>query len=776
MNEAETRAELIDKQLVAVGWKTGGDVHVFREYNIDNPENRGNRTLARKRFIADYVLAYKRLKLAVIEAKSDEIDVSEGVAQAKKYAQKMGLQTSFAANGKSIYQINHKSGKEGEVTEFPSPQELWQSTFSEANEWLERFNAEPIVTTNINKQARYYQELAINRAVEAIANDRQRVLLTLATGTGKTFIASQIAWKLFKSRWTRQKDGMRQPRILFLVDRNILIEQAYLGFDIFNPDALVRIRPRDIAKYGGVPKNGSVFFTIYQTFMSGEDDAPYFGEYEKDFFDLVIVDECHRGGADNESKWRRILDHFSDAVHLGLTATPKRTDNIDTYDYFGDPVFIYSLKDGIEDGFLTPFKVKSIESTIDQYIYSPDDDVLEGEVQEEHVYEENEFNKSIEIRDRERKRVQDMMANINREEKTIVFCSNQAHAALIRDLINQESESKNTDYCARVTANDGDNGETYLNQFRDNEKSIPTILTTSRKLTTGVDARNVRNIVLLRPVNNMVEFKQIIGRGTRLYEGKHYFTIIDFVRAYHHFNDEEWDGEPVNISESGTRREKADDDKKSTSRESGSTDVELSKPELVRIKLSDGKVRDLRSITSTHFYLKGKIIDAEKFLRHLFDTVKLPELLGSEEELRKNWSDPLKRKALLEKLEERGCRNDDLKKLQELIVPGDSDLLDVLAHVAYGKRAVSRATRVEANKDNIYNKLPSPGQKEFVASVLRNYVKIGEDELNVSKLPNVLSARYGSINDAERQIGLNKKDIRNIFVDFQQYLYEEVAV
>ena len=275
----------------------------------------------------------------------------------------------------------------------------------------------------------------------AIANHEKRALLTLAIGTGKTFIAFQIAWKPFKSRWNKQRDGKRTPRILFLADRNILANQAYLDFGAFSDDALVRIKPSEISKKGEVPKNGSVFFTIFQTFMSGADGKPYFGEYEKDFFDFVIIDECHRGGANDESSWRDILNHFDSAVHLGLTATPKRDDNVDTYDYFGEPVYVYSLKEGIQDGFLTPFKVKRIQTTIDEYVYTPDDEVLDGEVDEGHVYTESDFNKKIVIEARERKRVQDMLAAINQNEKTIVFCANQAHAAMVRDLINQEADS-----------------------------------------------------------------------------------------------------------------------------------------------------------------------------------------------------------------------------------------------------------------------------------------------------------------------------------------------
>ncbi len=771
MNEAETRAELIDKQLEAAGWKTDAatGVRVFREYYIAPGEIgvSGKRKGALK---ADYVLAYKNIKLAVVEAKSDEISVDEGVAQAKICAKKLCLKTSFSANGKSIYQINHVNGKEGEVTAFPSPQELWQHTFPETNEWLERFNAVPFEYINGKREERYYQEVAVNRVVEAIANDKQRVLLTLATGTGKTFIAFQVAWKLFKSRWTQQKDGKRQPRILFLTDRNILANQAWLGFGVFDEAALVRINPRDIAKCGEVPKNGSVFFTIFQTFMSGADGKPYFDEYEPDFFDLVIIDECHRGGANDESTWREILNHFGSAVHLGLTATPKREDNVDTYDYFGEPVFTYSLKEGIQDGFLTPFKVKRIQTTIDEYVYTSDDDILEGDVEERRVYKETDFNTNIMIEERERKRVQILLDTIDQKEKTLVFCANQAHAAMIRNLINQEATNASVDYCVRVTANDGGIGETYLRQFQDNEKSIPTILTTSRKLTTGVDARNIRNIVLLRPCNNMIEFKQIIGRGTRLFEGKNYFTIIDFVNAYHLFNDPEWDGAPMNDDEDNNKDKPERAGKGKESESDDHSDDDKNKKPILRIRLSDGKVRELQSMTSTYyFHVDGKLVSAEEFLKNLFDTINLPSLLGSEAELRKVWANPDTRNELMRRLETEGCRKDDLLRLQEIINADNSDLFDVLEYIAYAKPPVSRIARVETSKANIYTLL-NKQQREFVNYVLQNYIEDGVDELDISKLSNILSAKYGSLYAAEQKLG-EVGGIKRTFIEFQQHLY-----
>jgi type I restriction enzyme, R subunit len=770
MNEADTRAELIDKQLEAAGWVTSVEtgVRVRREFPINEGEIRagGIRTGKLK---ADYVLEYNNIKLAVVEAKSDGLDVSEGVAQAKLYAQKLRLHSSYAANGKEIYEIDFKGNSEGKIASFPTPKELWERAFGEVNEWQERFNAVPFEDNNGTKQPRYYQELAVNRATGAIADNNQRVLLTLATGTGKTFIAFQIAWKLFKSRWTQQKDGKRQPRVLFLADRNILANQAYLDFGAFDEAALVRINPGDIAKRGEVPKNGSVFFTIFQTFMSGEEGKQYFGEYEPDFFDLIIIDECHRGGANDESSWRGILDYFSSAVHLGLTATPKRTDNADTYDYFGEPVFTYSLKEGIQDGFLTPFKVKRIQTTIDEYVYTPDDEIIEGEVDEGHVYTESDFNKRIVIEERERKRVQDLLANINQNEKTIVFCANQAHAGMVRDLINQETDNTSVDYCVRVTANDGAIGDTYLKQFQDNDKSIPTILTTSQKLTTGVDARNVRNIVLLRPINSMIEFKQIIGRGTRLFEGKHFFTIVDFVNAYHLFNDEEWDGEPI---EPEIKEPRAPGEPKEPGEAGDPGDEDKAKPK-IRIKLSDGKVRELQSMSSTYFYVDGKPISAEEFLKRLFDTLKLPELLGSEEQLRDLWSNPMTRKELLKKLEDAGCHKEDLEKLQELINAENSDLFDVLEYIAYAKTPVSRAARVQTNEDNIYNLL-NEKQRDFVSYVLRNYVDVGVDELDVGKLSTALTAKYGSLHAAQQELG-TVEEIQSTFVDFQQHLYMETA-
>jgi len=761
MNEADTRAELIDPQLKASGWGDG-ESRVHREYNINAGEIRagGIRTGQLK---ADYILSYKNRKLAVVEAKSDELEVGEGVAQAKVYAQKLQLGTTYSANGRHIYEISLLTGIEGLVDSFPTPDELWHRTFGDRNEWLEKFNAVPFEDINGTRQARYYQEIAVNRTMEAIADNKSRILLTLATGTGKTFIAFQIAWKLFNARWNLQRDGKRSPRILFLADRNILANQAYLDFSAFPDDALVRINPSQITKRGEVPMNGSVFFTIFQTFMSGPDGNPNFGEYPPDFFDFIIVDECHRGGANDESTWREILEYFKPAVHLGLTATPKRDENVDTYKYFGNPIYTYSLKEGIQDGFLTPFKVKRIQTTMDEYVYTSDDVVTEGEVEEGKVYTESDFNKKIVIEARERKRVQELLKAINPNEKTIVFCANQAHAAMVRDLINQESPVKRPDYCVRVTANDGAIGDTYLRQFQDNDKTIPTILTTSQKLTTGVDARNVRNVVLMRPVNSMIEFKQIIGRGTRLFEGKHYFTIIDFVNAYHLFNDPDWDGTPLEPEVTKPRNPREPKEP---------VDV-VERPTRIKIKLSDGKEREIQSMSSTMFYVDGKPISAEEFLQRLFNTLKLPELLGSEESLRKLWSSPITRRELLGRLESEGCAKADLIKLQEMISAENSDLFDVLEYISYARKPISREDRVKANETNIYALL-NTNQKDFISFVLRNYIQDGVDELDIAKLSTIIKSKYGGIPEAEKVLG-DVDQINKVFIDFQRHLYEQMV-
>ena len=780
MNEAETRAEHIDPALKTAGWGVVDGSRIRREFpTLGRIEGNGKRG---KALTADYVLEYRNTKLAVVEAKAWDKLLTEGVGQAKDYADKLAIRFTYASNGQGIYGIDMQTGAEGEVARYPTPDELWSRTFSTQNAWRDRFAAVAFPDKSGSWTIRFYQEIAVNRVLEAIATGRDRVLLTLATGTGKTSIAFQIAWKLFQARWNlTERDGngepSRRPRILFLADRNHLATQAYndfTSFSAFADDALVRIKPEDIRKKGKVPKNASLFFTIFQTFMSGPPKdgkpSPYFGEYPPDFFDFIVIDECHRGGANDESNWRGILEYFAPAVQLGLTATPKRRDNVDTYAYFGEPVFIYSLKEGINDGFLTPFRVKQISTTLDDYVYTPDDTLVEGEIEAGKRYEESDFNRIIEIKEREKKRVEIFMAQINQREKTLVFCASQVHALAVRDLVNQMKTSADPNYCQRVTANDGALGEQHLRDFQENEKTIPTILTTSQKLSTGVDARNVRNIVLMRTINSMIEFKQIIGRGTRLYDGKDYFTIYDFVKAHHHFSDPEWDGEPIEPEPNEAKLEVRPPVLINQVREPS---AEYGKRSKIRVTLADGKTRSIQHMVCTTFWHPdGTPMSAQQFMEMLFG--KLPEFFKDEAELRALWSAPETRKKLLQGLAEKGFGGEQLAEMQKIIEAEKSDLFDVLAHVAYALPPVTRAERAASAKVIISTHFNSK-QRVFLDFVLSHYVRVGVEELDQDKLTPLLRLRYhNSIADALADLG-RAEEIGWVFADFQKYLYQQQA-
>jgi type I restriction enzyme R subunit len=784
MNEAETRAEHIDPALKAAGWGVVDGSRIRREksaYEITPGRILGGGK-RNKPEIADYVLEYRNVKLAVIEAKAWAKPYTEGVAQAKSYAQKLKVRFTYSSNGQQIYGIDMLTGVEADVAAYPTPDELWNMTFAEQNVWRDRFAAIPFEDKGGTWGARYYQDNAINKVLESISSNQERILLTLATGTGKTFIAFQLAWKLFHSRWNLidWKNGTepsRRPRILFLADRNILADQAYNSFSAFPEDALVRIDPDDIRKKGKVPKNGNIFFTIFQTFMSGPGDTPYFGEYPADFFDFIIIDECHRGGANDEGNWRAILDYFEPAVQLGLTATPKRKGNVDTYEYFGDPVYVYSLKEGINDGFLTPFKVKQIATTLDEYVHVPGDGVVvSGEVVLNKRYMEADFNRIIKIPAREAYRVKLFMEMIDQNEKTIVFCATQEHALEVRDLINQAKTGKDVNYCVRVTANDGERGEMALREFQDNEKSIPTILTTSQKLSTGVDARNVRNIVLMRPVTNMIEFKQIIGRGTRLFDGKEYFTIYDFVKAHHLFSDPAWDGEPVDeTTTSGGGTGGGDDGNGGDDGGDGGGErpEPPPRPEIITVKLSDGSVRKIKSMTSTMFWgADGTPMSVSQFLENLFGT--LPDFFKDEDELRAIWSAPITRKAFLVGLEEKGFGKEILDEIQSIIEAEKSDLFDVLAYIAYAKEPITRDLRAAHAKTSIHNTFNAK-QEAFIDFVLAQYVNQGVEELDSEKLSPLLRLRYNNaIADAVADLG-KPDEISRMFSGFQTFLYQKSA-
>lgn len=765
--EADTRAKFIDPALKESGWEYDGtsivsrEVRVRREFSITEGRILGGGKRGKIK-IADYVLEYKGVRLAVVEAKKFDLNYTEGTAQAIEYARKLQVPYAYSTNGQRIRQINMVTGEEKDIEKYPSPEELLASLREPKNEWRDEFRSVPF--ENKGQSVRYFAQLAVERTLDAIAAGDKRILLTLATGTGKTRIAFHIAWKLFQTRWTIQGEKKRRPRVLFLADRNILANQAYNEFSAFTEDERIRISPRSIAKRKSVPTNANIFFTIFQTFMTGPEGKPNFGEYPQDFFDVIIVDECHRGGANDESNWRDILEYFASAVQIGLTATPKRKDNVDTYRYFGDPKFVYKLKDGIEDGFLTPFRVRKYTTNIDEYVYDPEDDVLEGDIEAGEEYTDGDWNTKIEIRQREEYLVDLFMKNIGTNEKTIVFCANQNHAALIRDIINEKKQNANPTFCVRVTANDGELGEDYLRAFQDNEKTIPTILTTSQKLSTGVDARNIRHIVILRPVKSIIEFKQIIGRGTRLYDGKDYFTIHDFFNASQNFYDPEWDGEPEMPIVCGP-------DEPNPPPGPGGGGGGTARPEKIVVRLSTGKELAFQNMTEKMFYsVDGKTMTLAEFIQSLFNTLDMPEFFKNEEELRAIWSVPTTRRQLLHNLENAGFPQKQLEDIQDLIDARSSDLFDVLEYVKYHFAPVMREARAVISRSIMENEL-SAKQLEFVDFLVQQYVVAGVDELDDSKLETLLAIKYKTATEGVAILG--SVDIaRKIFLTFQKHLYK----
>jgi type I restriction enzyme, R subunit len=771
--EADTRANRIDPVLTTAGWGVVDGSRIRREQICPGRIVSGGRRA--NPLSVDYVFEYRGQKLAVLEAKKASKGHTDGVGQAKDYAGRLKARFAYASNGIGWYEIDMDTGKERDFEPFPTPDELWTRCFPEKLDWRERFGAVPFELDGGKWQPRYYQHNAINAVLEAVAKGEDRILLTLATGTGKTGIAFQIAWKMFQASWNLSREPKRRPRILFLADRNILADQAYNSFSAFQPDALCRITPAEIRKRGGMPRNASVFFSIFQTLMTSgaveeEEGAisngpPNYLEYPPDFFDFIVIDECHRGGANDESEWRAILEYFKPAVQLGLTATPKRRHNADTYKYFGEPVYVYALKDGIEDGYLTPFKVRQMASTIDEYVFDPGDEVVSGDIDLDRKYTEADFNTKIVIEQREMSRVKEFMSQIDQRHKTLVFCATQTHAGRVRDFINQAKTSTDPGYCERVTADDGKLGEEHLRAFQDNEKSIPTILTTSQKLSTGVDARNVRNIVLMRPVRSMIEFKQIIGRGTRTFEGKDFFTIYDFVKAYEHFQDPEWDGEPLEpVTPVARPKPPGSEEPEPDPYVPGDEDGPVEK---VVVVLPDGKVRQIQYIAATTYWFEGKQITAAEFMQRMFGD--LSALILGEDDLREKWSDPDLRSRFLSVLEERGYDLGRLEDMRRLIDAKDSDIFDVLAYVRFSLAPMTRHDRAEgARADGLVGHQDE--MRAFLSDVLASYERGGVTELGYDKLGNFLQVRYGSTADARRRLG-EMGGIRNAFRAVQKFLY-----
>jgi type I restriction enzyme R subunit len=763
LNEANTRKQLIDRALESVGWK---DEYLNCEYAFTD----GKKTPGGgkgKQCSVDYLLQYNNTNVGLIEAKRESLPITEGLQQAQGYGSKLGVRFVYASNGHGIFEYDMDSDTGKEIDSFPTPEELYQRVQG-SNPQKVKMLKEPLIQEGV-MIPRYYQKLAVQRAIGAIADGSKRVLLTLATGTGKTFIAYQIVRKLLNLKW--RVDGKeQQPKVLFLADRNILVDQAINTFNNIEGQ-IVKVDGNEIRQRNGVvPSAANVYFAIYQAITGGANNdeiLEYYKQYPKDFFDIVIIDECHRGSANDEGSWRRVLEHFEDAVHLGLTATPKRDDNVDTYDYFGKPVYEYSLKEGINDGFLTPYKVKRVRTNLDEYVFKSGDNVKQGEL-EKQQYDQNEFNRTIIIPERIDKIAQNLLDLINPMDKTIVFCVDQEHALRMRDAINRHKTVRDMDYCVRVTSDEKQRGRDKLEQFQDNDKDIPVILTSSQMLTTGVDARNVRNIVLARNINSMVEFKQIVGRGTRIFEGKDYFTIIDYTGATNNFYDEEWDG----VAEDQEQITKPIKKTTPNTPKVSEPNPDYKKKEKVIVKLAHGRTVDIIDIDTRYVGADGTPLNAEEFLKQLVGS--LPSLYKDVEQLRTIWKNPSERAILFTELENAGFGSNNLKDLKSMMNAEDSDIFDVLAYLSFNTPMKTRKERVSRvnNNEQIFAVYSDYKAIDFLKFVLERYEADGVEELGEDKIGDLIKlSDLGSIQDAKNVFG-GLPQLKQAYYQLQENIYK----
>lgn len=714
VTEADTCRTLITPALQQAGWDTLPHLLAEQHYFTDGRIIITGRTAKRREGKkADYILRFTRdIALAVVEAKAEDTPAGKGMQQAKEYAEILGLKFAYATNGRTIFEFDYFTGTEREIDHFPSPDELWQR--QQAGQGNLGHEEQQRYLTPANIQAantpRYYQEIAINRALEAILSGRKRLLLTMATGTGKTLVAFQICWKLWQSRWNL-KGEYRKPRILFLADRNFLIDDPKdKTFAVFG-DARWKI------ENGDAVKSREIYFSTYQSIAEDERRPGLFREYAPDFFDLIIIDECHRGSARDESSWRGILEYFAPACQLGLTATPFREESRNTYAYFGAPLYEYSLRQGIEDGFLAPYRVHRVVTTYDAAGWRPNAGQLDryGYPIPDEEYHTKDFERVVSLRARTEavaRHLSGYMRRTGRFNKTMVFCVDQEHADEMRRALgncNADLVQRHPDYVCRVTANDGAIGKGHFSRFQELDNPTPAILTTSQLLTTGVDAPTTQNVVLLRVINSMTEFKQIIGRGTRVREdyGKLFFDILDYTgSATRLFADPAFDGNPAEIVE-----EHADDQGQPV----GEPVIE-SDPEQTEDPHGEPPAPDEKndsppggegSKRPRKYYVDGGHVEIAAHLVHELDAdgnqlrvvqiteyarEKVMHFYRSSEELSTAWADPVRREEIVRALEDRGISYEVLAEQARF---PDADLLDLLCHVAFSRPLLTRRERAE---------------------------------------------------------------------------------
>ncbi|WP_283795544.1 EcoAI/FtnUII family type I restriction enzme subunit R [Campylobacter coli] len=762
-SEDDTRVKLIDAKLYASSWS---EENIIRNYYFtDGRKLIGNKRAERK--FADYLLKFQNNNLAIIEAKKQNKDALDGLSQGIEYAKTLNVPFVYSTNGDKIYEYDLRVSRGEYIENFPSPNELFQRVYGNLKEWQYKLLTQRELYIP-QKTLRYYQKIAVDKVIEALINGKDRILLTLATGTGKTTIAFALCYRLLEARWNKENKDQK-PKILFLCDRVSLRDQALGEFNAVESDCKV-ISAEEIRKNDGkIITNANVFFGIYQSLAANskdqentqeEQESKFYLQYPKDFFDLIIIDECHRGGANEEGNWACVLEHFSSATHLGLTATPKKSDNVDTYRYFGESAYEYSLKEGIEDGFLTPYKVKRITTTLSEgYVYNPDD-LIEGEL-EKGFYKMSEFERNIHLPQYNDFLAKEILKLIDPMDKTIIFCANQAHASDIKRAIDKFKSVKRDDYCVRVTSDEGKIGLDYLKLFQDNDKSYPVILTSSKMLTTGVDARNVRNIVLLANIGSIIEFKQIIGRGTRVYEGKDFFTIIDFVGATKLFYDPKWDGEKIE------ELKEQDEKEKITKEHIKQTKEESKEKKSVTIHLKGTKLKVL-DITTTYVGAQGKPLSTKEFLEFLIG--KLGEYYDDEAKLREIWSDQKNRERFLKALANDGVDENALKDLRE-IFQKDCDIYDVLAHLSFNAEIKTRQERVlQVENGEFLKRFQKEKAIKFIEFLLNRYQEYGIKDFDDGLKPLIELSSLGNVRELADEFG-GLEILKQSFDDLQREIY-----
>jgi type I restriction enzyme R subunit len=781
--EADTCRKLVVPKLLAAGWDN--EPHSIAEQRTITdgrvvPVGKGFIRKPPKR--VDYLLRYTRdFNLAVVEAKASYKTAADAVQQARAYAEMLQLKFAYATNGQDIIEIDYFTGKETRVTGYPTPDALWER-YQQGNGVPGSKAAEQLLTPfnrAEGKAERYYQQIAINRTVETILKGDTRVLITMATGTGKTFVAFQICWKLWSARWNRTGEH-RRPRILYLADRNILVDQPKDGLFAAFGDARYKIES------GQVVQSREMYFAIYQALAEDERRVGLFNSYPPDFFDLVIVDECHRGSARDDSSWRAILDYFKPAFQLGMTATPLRDDNRDTYLYFGNPIYEYSLRHGIEDGFLAPYRVHRVITQWDAAGWRPNRDELDrfGRPIPDDEYQTRDFERVIALRARTNaiaRHLSDFMNKTDRFAKTIVFCVDQEHAAEMREALgnlNSDLRAQHPDYVCRVTSEEGQIGRGHLSRFQDVETTSPVILTTSQLLTTGVDAPTCKNVVLARVVGSMTEFKQIIGRGTRLRDdyGKLWFNIVDYTgSATRMFADSTFDGDPTRITEeeiteegeTTTTTETAPEEDADTPSETGPDVIEPPSGEPRKFYFDGGQVEVVAHLVH-ELDPNGKQLRVVRYTDYAADAVR--SLTPSAQELRARWADAEKRSDIIQALAERGI---SFEELAEQSNQPDADPFDLLCHLAFNaplRTRRERAQRLRQDRKDFFEKY-GPEARQILDELLEKYTLHGDAQF---VLPDVLRvppiSGHGQPAEIIRLFG-SPEQLRQAVTDLQVILY-----